>query len=480
MNTISQITIKEHKINKILLLNTTHNLVCSYGEECEVEIFSLEFEESKNKNKNKNNNKNKYISLQTILDPHYYSIEYILETKINSNNRNYLLICSDMIHVFYLYDNDTKSILLQSINEFNYRYINQVIELSNANLLSFSNEYKISSFKNLFIENDEYFDDKKYIKKNNKKEIYELDKDKINKNNEIILYLLELYPNKYAYCYKIDDGEFAFLNNNTEEENEDEEENENGDENENGEEEENEDNKNRNKNININSDNFIYIKFIDNEYFFISELPICKVNKDFFNMFQYNENIMVFINNTYLTLIDLNYFEIIAKIKTGKISFAYFFTNIILNNNYINYLILRTNNVEESLTSSSDNDDDNSNNDSNNVSNNDSNNDNAMNEDNENNSIDNNDGYNNISNESNNFIFEENNNIYFNDLSKLIYGIKQIKIFDNQNKEIDLKKYVNPDDIIDISITPDNKKKNHYYLSIFLKDSSILYFHFKI
>ena len=138
-------------------------------------------------------------------------------------------------------------------------------------------------------------------------------------------------------------------------------------------------------------------------------------------------------------------------------------------------MILRTNNVEESLTSSIDNDDDNSNNDSNN----DSNSDNAMNEDNENNSFDNNEGCNDISNESNNFIFEE-NNIYFNDLSKLIYGIKQIKIFDNQNKEIDLKKYVNPDDIIDISITPDNKKKNHYYLSIFLKDSSILYFHFKI
>ena len=34
-----------------------------------------------------------------------------------------------MIHVFYLYDNDTKSNLLYSINEFNYRYIYQTIEL---------------------------------------------------------------------------------------------------------------------------------------------------------------------------------------------------------------------------------------------------------------------------------------------------------------------------------------------------------------
>ena len=175
------LNIKDHTINKILLLKITNNLVCSYGEDCQIEIFSLEFDTE---------TLNTYKSLQKILDPHYYSIEYLYETNINSNNKNYLLICSDMIHVFYLYDNDTKSILLQSINEFNYRYINQVIELSNANLLSFSNEYKISSFKNLLIENDEYFDDKKYIKKNNKKEIYELDKDKINKNNEIILYLL--------------------------------------------------------------------------------------------------------------------------------------------------------------------------------------------------------------------------------------------------------------------------------------------------
>ena len=464
------LNIKDHTINKILLLKITNNLVCSYGEDCQIEIFSLEFDTE---------TLNTYKSLQKILDPHYYSIEYLYETNINSNNKNYLLICSDMIHVFYLYDNDTKSILLQSINEFNYRYINQVIELRNGNLISYSNEYKISVFQNLLIENDEYFDDLNIIKNNNRKEIYLLDKDKINKKNEIILYLLELYPNKFAYCYKIDDGEFTrFLNNNMEEENEEEDEEEEINEIEEEDENNNNYKKRKNRNMNNNSDNYIYLKFLDKEYNFISELEISKVNKDIFNMFQYNENIMVFIKHYYLTLIDLNHYEIITKIKTGRISFSYFFTNNILNNNFINYLILRSINLEESLTSS-DNDSNNSN-DNDNDNNNDNNiinyNDNNMQED--NNSINSNED-NNISDGENYKIFEQ-NEICFYDLKNLIYGIKKIKIIDNKNKEIILDNCVNPDDIIDISITPDNKNKNYYYLSILLIDYNIWTSKFKI
>ena len=108
IKSFSSINKTTHMINKILLLNNTHNIVCSYGEECQAEIFSLNFD-----NKFK---LNEYCSLQKIIDPHYYSIEYLFETKKNSNNENYLLICSDMIHIFYLYDNDTKYNLLQSIN----------------------------------------------------------------------------------------------------------------------------------------------------------------------------------------------------------------------------------------------------------------------------------------------------------------------------------------------------------------------------
>ena len=320
INTFKSLKIKDHIINKILLLKNTHNLVCSYGEDCQVEIFSLNFDEL--------GNNEKYESLQIILDPHYYSIEYLLETKPNSNNKNYLLICSDMIHVFYLYNNDKKSILLQSINEFNYRFIYQVIELRNGNLISYSNEYKISLFYNLLIENNDYMDDLNNLnkKKNYKKEIYELEIDKINKKNEIILYLLELFPNKFAYCYKIDDGEFTrFLNNDLQEEEEQEQEKEN----ENEEKEENDD-----KDMNNKDENYIYIKFMDKEYNIINELEISKVNKDIYNMFQYNENLMVFINSSFLSLIDLKYYEIVSKIQTNRIIYAYFFTN------YLNKKIL--------------------------------------------------------------------------------------------------------------------------------------------
>ena len=44
IESFASISIKEHNINKILLLNNTHNLVCSYGEDCQVEIFSLNFQ----------------------------------------------------------------------------------------------------------------------------------------------------------------------------------------------------------------------------------------------------------------------------------------------------------------------------------------------------------------------------------------------------------------------------------------------------
>ena len=310
IKTFSSINKTSHMINKILLLNNTHNLVCSYGEECEVEIFSLNFENKINVNE--------YCSLQKIIDPHYYSIEYLFETKQNSNNENYLLICSDMIHIFYLYDNDTKYNLLQSINEFNYRFIYQAIELHNGNLVAYSNEYKISVFSNLLIENDEYISKDKII--NEKKEIYELDLNKINKSNERILYMLELYPDKFAYSYKIDDGEFTrFLNSSNDEKDDGSSEGEK-----------------KEDDLNDNSDEFIYIKFMNREYEEISEMKICKVNKDFFNMFQYNENTMVFINSSFLSIINLNYFEIVTTIETNIIDMAYFFPRDFSNNNFIN------------------------------------------------------------------------------------------------------------------------------------------------
>ena len=430
-------SIKEHKINKILLLNSTHNLVCSYGEDCQIEIFSLKFEKSENKNN--------YNSLQKILDPHYYSIEYLLETKINSNNKNYLLICSDMIHVFYLYNNDTKSILLQSINEFNYRFIYQVIELRNGGLISSSNEYKISVFSNLLIKNHEYIDS---INDENKKEIYELERDKINKKNEIILYLLELFPDKFSYCYKIDDGEFTrFLNNNEEEEEDDLEKEED------------------NKDLNNISDDYIYIKFLDNEYNIITNIEIDEVNKDIYNMFQYSENIIVFINSSYLSLIDINYYEIVSKIRTTRINFAYFFTNLMLNKFFINYLILKINNFENSFSSENENNTDNE-------------------EEEEEENINNgnfNENINNLSEEENLMEKdEEKNEINFYDLKNITHGIKKIQLIDNNFKEIEFNEHLNEEDLLEMSIANDNINNNIYYLSLFNGDSKISFTKFKI
>ena len=428
-----------HMINKILLLNITHNIVCSYGEECEVEIFSLNFDNK--------NDANIYCSLQKIIDPHYYSIEYLFETKKNSNNENYLLICSDMIHIFYLYDNDTKYNLLQSINEFNYRFIYQVIELNNGNLVAYSNEYKISVFSNLLIENDEYICKDKII--NEKKEIYELDLNKINKSNERILYLLELFPDKFAYCYKIDDGEFTrFLNSNDEEKDD-----------------ESIEGKNKEDDLNVNSDEFIYIKFMNREFEEIAEMEICKVNKEFFNMFQYNENSMVFINRSFLSVINLDYFEVVTVIETNIIDMAYFFPKNLSNNNFINYLILRTNNSkeDESISSNDNNDDNNNNNDDNHISGNE-------NEDNNNNSID--DDENNIINDEESGE-EKEDEICFYDLNDLFYGIKKYKTYSRNNKEVNLNEYFIPNKILDISVINDYKEKNTFYFSTFNKDLSI-------
>ena len=439
IKSFSSINNANHMINKILLLNKTHNLVCSYGEDFAIEIFSLNFDNEIDANE--------HCSLQKIVDPHYYSIEYIFETKQNSNNENYLLICSDMIHIFYLYDNDTKSNLLQSINEFNYRFIYQVIELHNGNLISYSNEYKISVFSNLLIENDEYISKDKII--NEKKEIFELDLNKINKINERILYLLELYPDKFSYCYKIDDGEFTrFLNSSN-------------DEKDNGSDE----GENKEDNLNDNSDEFIYIKFMNREYEEIAGMEICKVNKEFFNMFQYNENTMVFINSSFLSVINLNHFEIVTTIETDVIDLAYFFPNNFSNNNFINYLILRTNNSKEDESiSNNENEDDNDNDNDNNSVN--------ENEDDDNNN-------NNISDDENNIInddesrVEKEDEICFYDLKELNYGIKKYKTYSKNNKEVNLNEYFIPNKIIDISVTNDNTEKNTFYFSTFNSDLSI-------
>ena len=235
---------------------------------------------------------------------------------------------------------------------------------------------------------------------------------------------------------------------------------ENDEENEENEDDENEEKSN--EDLNNNSDNYIYIKFMDKEYNIITEMEISKINKDIYNMFQYNENIMVFINNSYLTLIDLKYYEIITKIKTDQINFAYFFTNIWLKNNFINYLILKTNNKEESFSSDS-----------------------VSNSDNENNDEDDNNFINDLNDEDNNNISEEENkieeneddenNIYFYDLNNLINGIKEIKCIDHNEREINLNDYIIPEHLLEISITNDNKNKNWNYLTILNKDLRIIF-----
>ena len=141
INEIIKISESSKEISIVLLLHNSHNLICSYGEKIEIfeSFFTKEYKSSK---------KNRFKIIQNIIEPNFNNIEYLYETKINQNNKNYLLICSDMIHVYYLYENDKKSILLQSINQFAFQFIIQIIEKRNGDLISISNEYKISTFNN--------------------------------------------------------------------------------------------------------------------------------------------------------------------------------------------------------------------------------------------------------------------------------------------------------------------------------------------
>jgi len=312
---INRISGLSKEINKILLLHYTHNLICSLGET--IEIYEMSFKKEKSEQKQLN-------SLQKIIDPNFNTIEYLYETKQNINNKNYLLICSDMIHVYYLYDNDKKSILLQSINQFDFQYINQVIEKRNGNIISVSNEYKISVFNNNLIENDEIIDYEYIIKngenfiKEYRDEIYELNIDKLNQDNEKIYSVLELFPDKLAYIYEIIDDYDYF------------------------------DDEKKKNNINNNDSGYIYIKFLDKNYNIIKELKIGDSEDNYYEMFQFNERVMILINEDYLFLIDLKYFEIVTKIKTNKINFAYSFqkNSDFLRNNFFNYLLLSIKQVE--------------------------------------------------------------------------------------------------------------------------------------
>ena len=297
-----QISDINKEINKILLLYNTHNLVCSYEET--LEIFQL------------NTKEKKLNSLQKILDPNFNTIEFLYETKENANNKNYLLICSDMIHIFYLYDNDKKSILLQSINNFNYQYVNQVYEKINGNIITLSNEYKISLFNNILITNDEIIDynyifnkGENFIEKY-REEIYELDIDKLNKINEKIFSVIELFNNKLAYAFYINNEDYFGDYQNEEEE----------------------------ENINDNDEGFIFVKFLDEEYNEIKELLISEYEDGFNNMFQLSEMVMALINDNYIFIINLKYYEVIIKLKANDIKFSYHFDNN--KNNFFNYLFL--------------------------------------------------------------------------------------------------------------------------------------------
>lgn len=298
-----QISDINKEINKILLLYNTHNLVCSYEET--LEIFQL------------NTKEKKLNSLQKILDPNFNTIEFLYETKENANNKNYLLICSDMIHIFYLYDNDKKSILLQSIYNFNYQYVNQVYEKINGNIITLSNEYKISLFNNILITNDEIIDynyifnkGENFIEKY-REEIYELDIDKLNKINEKIFSVIELFNNKLAYAFYINNEDYFGDYQNEEEEEE---------------------------NINDNDEEFIFVKFLDEEYNEIKELLISEYEDGFNNMFQLSEMVMALINDNYIFIINLKYYEVIIKLKANDIKFSYHFDNN--KNNFFNYLFL--------------------------------------------------------------------------------------------------------------------------------------------
>ena len=403
---ISSISPESQQINNILLLHNTHNLVCSYGDEAKITIYLLNFDIKSNLNQKK------YDILQNILDPNFYSIEFLYETKPNPFNKNYLLLCSDMIHVFYLYDNDKKSILLQSINNFNFQYINQVIETTNGKIISVSNEYKISVFNNNLISTEEIIDYSLLFKleekalKEFKEEIYELEKNKINKNNEKIEFVLELFPDKLAYLFYInnEDNEFNDI-----------------------EEEEEEENDNR-INVSVIKEGYFYIKFLDKDYNKISELKICENEDNYYRMFQLDINIMIFIDENYINLIDINYYEVVSKIII-KTDFSFYFqkNSDFLTNNFICYLLLGTfysNNLEY-------NDEDNSNNSS---------------------DIDN----------------ETNLDIKFYDLKNIINTCSLDKYeIEYKNKTVNFRDILNIYKIIDISIIGNKDNIDEYYCAIF-------------
>ena len=387
---INRISELPEEINKILLLHYTHHLICSLGEE--IEIFDMNF------NQKEKSLQNKLNSLQKIVDPNFNTIEFLYETKQNINNKNYLLICSDMIHVYYLYDNDKKSILLQSINQFDFQYINQVIEKRNGDLISVSNEYKLSVFNNNLVKNDEIIDYEYVLNKGDnfikeyREEIYELELDKLNKDNEKIYSVLELFPDKLAYIYEIIDDDYF------------------------------DDLKTKN-NLNNNDSGYSYIKFLDKNYDQIKEFEIDDSEDNYYEMFQFNERVMIFINENYLNLIDLKYFEVVAKIKTNKINFSYSFQKNYdySKNNFFNYLLLSVKEVESDEETDI------------------------------------------------NSSLNENIKMNINDLTNIIKdGIQNEFILEYKNrKKVDLSSLLNSIKILELSISGDKDNENLYYCSIY-------------
>ena len=388
INEIIKISESSKEISIVLLLHNSHNLICSYGEKIEIfeSFFTKEYKSSK---------KNRFKIIQNIIEPNFNNIEYLYETKINQNNKNYLLICSDMIHVYYLYENDKKSILLQSINQFAFQFIIQIIEKRNGDLISISNEYKISTFNNSLIKNDEIIDYDYIINKNDESfrdEIYELEKDKLNKNNEKIVSVLELFPDGLAYAFNIYNNEIFYEQNMIE------------------------------NNINDIDEDYIYIKFLNNNYVKIKELKVCNFDDNFYGMFQYNEKILIIINDDHLSLIDLKNYEIVTKVMTNRICFANYFQSDFSKNNY---LLLGIKMMGNSNSSG------------------------------EENSVD------------------ENLNININDLINIMkYGKIEPFNYECKNeeikdKEINLNSLLNIFKILEISISRDNDNKNIYYIVIY-------------
>ena len=390
LDELTKISISIKEINKILLLHFTNNLVCSFGEKVQI------FENINNKSKQKELN-----LIQEIIDPNFNEIHFLYETKRNSNNNNYLLLCSDMIHVYYLYQNDKKSMLLQSINQFDFQYINKCCETKNGNLISVSNEYKISIFNNNLIKCNENIDYSFILNSGNdfiekfREEIYELEKDKLNKDNEKIYYALELYPDKLAYVFCIkDDESFDELNT-------------------------------TDKDINDIDADFIYIKFIDKNYNKIKELKICDTEDDYQDIFQFNEKILIFINDNYLNLIDLKYYEIVTKIMINKVRFTYPFQRNIdySKNNYINYLLLA---IEDIKNYSQDSD---------------------------------------IESDDNDFSFEK-IKININNLTYILNDFVQGFEFEYKNENTSLNSLLEIYKILELSITGNKDKNNIYYCVI--------------